>query len=114
MAVRTDEGVRINHTIFFDDTLSQILKINLMANAYAWGDDFESLECLHAPLHQLVALSVALEFNLHVLTQRIGNIGKLGLHRVIHHQMNRHHWLNSLGIRATFFRLTAHSSQVGQ
>ncbi|MNY18483.1 hypothetical protein D3C86_1518630 [compost metagenome] len=68
MAVCSYKGVRIDHAIIFNYALSQIFKVDLMANTYARRNNFESLKCLHAPLHQLIALSVALEFNLHVLT----------------------------------------------
>jgi hypothetical protein len=49
----------------------QVLEVDLVHDAEAGRHDAEGVEGLHAPLHELVALLVALELELHVQVERV-------------------------------------------
>jgi hypothetical protein len=49
----------------------QVLEVDLVHDAEARRHDAEGVEGLHAPLHELVALAVALELQLHVQVERV-------------------------------------------
>ena len=49
----------------------QVLQVDLVHDAEARRHDAEGVERLHAPLHELVALAVALELELHVEVERV-------------------------------------------
>jgi len=74
----------------------------------------KGVEGLHAPLHELVPLAVAVELQLHVQVQRVRRAVVVHRHRVVHHQVHRHQRLDALGILAQSLRHAAHGSQVGQ
>jgi hypothetical protein len=49
----------------------QVFEVDLVHDADARRHHAEGVEGLHAPLHELVALAVALELELHVQVQRV-------------------------------------------
>ena len=49
----------------------QVFEVDLVHDADARRHDLEGVEGLHAPLHELVALAVALELQLHVEVERV-------------------------------------------
>ncbi len=85
-----------------------------MHDADARRHDLEGVESLHAPFHELVALLVALEFQLHVEVERVLAAVVVDLHRVIHHQVDRHQRLDHLGLLAHLRRHTAHCGEVAE
>ena len=92
----------------------QILEVDLVHDADARGHDLEGVEGLHAPFHELVALTVARELQLHVQIQRRHVAIVVDHHRVVDHQVHRHQRLDALGILAQIGRNVAHGCQVGQ
>ena len=78
------------------------------------GHDLEGIEGLHAPLHELVAFLVALEFERHVLLERLGGAEIVDLHRMVHHQVHRYQRLDQLRVLAHLLRNRAHCSQIGE
>ncbi|KAG1259253.1 hypothetical protein G6F65_015351 [Rhizopus arrhizus] len=68
----------------------QVLQVDLVDDAEARRHDAEGVERLHAPLHELVALLVALEFQLHVQVQRILGAEIIDHDRVVNDQVHRH------------------------
>jgi hypothetical protein len=74
----------------------------------------EGVEGLHAPLHELVALVVALELQLHVQVERLGRAVVVDHHRVVDHQVDGHQRLDGLGRLAQLGGHAAHGGQVGQ
>ena len=63
-------------------------------------DDAEGVERLHAPLHELVALEVALELELHVEVERVLRAEVVDHHRVVDDQVDRHQRLDRLRVLA--------------
>ena len=94
--------------------LGQVFQIDLMHDADAGRDYFESVEGLHAPFEELVTLAVALEFHVHVPRQRVARAGEIHLHGMVHHQVHRHQRLDDFGIPAQLDRRRAHGGQVHQ
>ena len=92
----------------------QILEIDLMHDADAGRHDLERIEGLHAPLHEFVALCVALEFDLHVEVQCIPGAVVIDLNRVIDDQVDRHQRLDDLWILADAMSDAAHRGQVAE
>jgi hypothetical protein len=92
----------------------QVFQVHLVDDAEARGHDAEGVERLHAPLHELVALLVALEFQLHVQVQRILGAEVVDHDGVVHHQVHRHQGLDALGALAHLVGHRAHGGDVGQ
>jgi len=66
MRVRSDNGVVIEETILLHDDACKVLKIDLMDNTGAWGNNLEVVEGFGAPLKELEALLISLELHLFV------------------------------------------------
>src|SRR5207247_5376847 len=60
----------------------QVLEVDLVHDADARRHHLEGVESLHAPFHELVALLVALEFELLVQVERVFRAVVIDLHRV--------------------------------
>ena len=95
----------------------QVFEVHLVHDAEAGRHDAEGLEGLHAPLHELVALAVALELELHVQVERIRAAVVVDHDRVIDHQVHRHQRLDRspglLPSRAATLRIAARSASKG-
>ena len=78
------------------------------------GHDLEGVEGLHAPLHELVALVVARELELHVEVERVRPAVVVDLHRVVDHQVHGHQRLDHLRVLAHLRGHAAHGGEVGQ
>ena len=96
------------------DAAREVLEIHLVHDAEARRHHAEGIEGLHAPLHELVALVVALELQLHVQVERLGRAVVVDHHRVIDHQVDGHQRLDGLGRLAQLGGHAAHGGQVGQ
>jgi hypothetical protein len=92
----------------------QVFKVDLVHDAEARRHHAEGVEGLHAPLHELVALAVALELQLHVEVERILLAVVVDHDGVVDHQVDRHQRLDALGFLPSFERHAAHGGQVGQ
>ena len=115
MAVRADERVGIADTLGrLVHAGRQVLEIHLVDDADAGRHDLERVERLHAPLHELVALLVALELELHVEVERVLRAVVVDLYRVIDHQIDRHERLDHLRVLAHLGRRAAHRGEVAQ
>ena len=77
-------------------------------------DDFEGIESLHSPFQKLIARAVALEFDLHVLPQRIRRARDVNLHRVVDDQINRNQRLDNLRVLAQARHGRTHRGQIDQ
>jgi hypothetical protein len=96
------------------DAAGEVFEVHLMDDAEARRHHAEGVERLHAPLHELVALVVALEFELHVQVERLGRAVVVDHHRVVHDQVHRHQRLDGLGRLAELLRHAAHGREVGE
>ncbi|MCY1227248.1 hypothetical protein D9M72_395120 [compost metagenome] len=114
MGVSADQGVRVVDAVLLVHATGQVFQVDLVHDAEARLHHAEGIERLHAPLHELVALVVALEFQLHVQVQRLLFAEMVDLHRVVDHQVHRHQWLDLLGVLAHLLGDVAHRGQVGQ
>jgi hypothetical protein len=83
-------------------------------DADARRHDLERVERLHAPLHELVALVIALEFQLHVQIQRVLLAEVIDLHRVIDDEIHRNQRLDRLRVLARALSDAAHCRDVGE
>ena len=70
VAVSAHQGVGVIDVLaghrFVVHAAREIFQVDLVNNADAGRDDLEGIEGLHAPLHELIALLVALELQFHV------------------------------------------------
>ena len=86
----------------------QVFEVDLVHDADAGRDDLEGVECLHAPLHELIAFLVALELQFHVQVECIGRTEVIDHDRVVDHKIDRYQRFNALGIAAHCFCDIAH------
>jgi hypothetical protein len=95
----------------------QMFEVDLVHDAHAGRHDAEGVESLHAPLHELIALVVALELPAHVLLQRLRRAVVVNLHRMIDDQIDRHQRLDAARIvprwPAPAWRIAARSQSSG-
>ena len=85
-----------------------------MDDADAGRHDLERVERLHPPLHELVALGVALELELHVEVERVGAAVVVDHHRMVDDEVDRHERLDRLRVPAHVGGDVAHRGEVGQ
>ena len=115
VAVGADQRVRVVHPVSGHvHAAREVFEVHLMHDADTGRHDLECFEGLHAPFHELVALLVPLEFQLHVEVECILGAVVVDLHRVVHHQVDRHQRLDDLGVLAHLVRHAAHRGEVGQ
>ncbi len=101
VGVGADEGVRIEDAVFFQHALGEVFEVHLMDDADAGRDDLEGVEGLFAPLEELVAFAVAVEFEVEVAGERVAGAGEIDLHRVVHDEIDGDE-------RLDHFRVLAH------
>ena len=92
----------------------QVLEVDLMADADAGRHDLEGVERLHSPFHELVALDVTFELELHVQIERVRSARIIDHHRVIDNQIDRHQRLDRLRILAHVCGDVAHCGQIAE
>ena len=115
VAVGADQRVGVVHAVpRLVHAAREVLEVDLVHDADARRHDLERVERLHAPLHELVALLVALELQPHVEVERVLRSVVVDLHRVVDHQVDRHQRLDKLGVVAHLVRHAAHRGEVGE
>lgn len=118
VAVRADEGVRVVQGVaavrLLVDAAREVFQVHLVDDAHARRHDLERVERLHAPLHELVALVVALEFQLHVQVERVLLAEVVDLHRVVDDEIDRDQRLDLLRVLARALGDAAHGRDVGE
>ena len=78
--IGTDQGVGIVKAVFVMHATRQVLQVDLVHDAKARWHNAKSVERLHAPLHELVALVIALKFQFHVQIECIFFAEVINLH----------------------------------
>jgi hypothetical protein len=96
------------------DAAREVLEVDLVDDAEPGRNDAEGVERLHPPLHELVALEVALELELHVEVERVLGAEVVDHHRVVDDEVDRHQRLDRLRILAEPRRDAAHRREVGE
>ena len=108
------QGVGIEDAVFLQDSAPEEFEVDLVADAESRRHDPQSVERLRPPLEELVALAIAAELHVHVELQCVRLAVMVDLHGVIDHQVDRHHRLNPLDVRATPGHRRAHRSEVDE
>ena len=85
-----------------------------MHDADARRHDAERGERLHPPLHELVALAVARELELHVEVERVLRAVVIDHHRVVDDEVDGHQRLDHLRVLAHVVGDVAHRREVGE
>jgi hypothetical protein len=114
VAVGAHQGVGVIQAALQVHAARQVFQIHLVHDAKARRHDAKGVKGLHAPFHELVALAVALEFELHVEVQRVLRAVVVDHHRVVHHQVHRHQRLDAFGVLAQALGHAAHRREIGQ
>ena len=114
--VGADQGVRVSPEDSVDlarhDHASQVLDVDLVDDAHAWRHDLEVFECGLSPAQELVALTVALVFDVHVQFDGVGGAEAVDLHRVVDDQLGRSQRVHLIRAAAEFDDLLAHGGEV--
>ena len=92
--------------------LAEIFQVHLVADAGARRHHAEIVERLLAPAQEAVAFVVTLEFDLHVLLQRIRPGIEIDLHRVVDHQVHRDQRVDLFRAAAKPGNAVAHRCQI--
>ena len=113
VGVGTYEGVWVEEAIFGGKhALCEVLEVYLVDDTNAWWDDAECVKGLHPPLHELVALCVALEFNFHVAAESFRALGHIDLDGVVYDEVNGNKWFDDAGVFAERIDCAAHRRHV--
>jgi len=114
VAVGANQGIGVIESVFLVNTAREILEIYLMHDADARRHHPEGVERLHGPLHEGVALLVALELELHVEVERILDPVVVDLDGMVHDEIDRHERLDHLGVLAEPVRDAPHRGEIGE
>ena len=94
------------------DGLGEVFEVDLVADAGAGRHDTEIVEGLLAPFQELVALGVALVFELDVLGEGLGRAELVDDDRVVDDEVDRHQRIDLLGVAAQRLDAVAHRGEV--
>ena len=87
VGVSANAGVRIGNVAVRHDNSGKGLNIDLVHNAGAWRHHFETVQSGLPPAQELVALAVALVFQVDIAASRIVGAEEIGNHGVIDDQL---------------------------
>ena len=91
---------------------ADMLEVDLVADAGARRHRVEVVEAFRAPLEEVVALEVALVFDLDVLLERLGVAELVDHHRMVDHQVHRDQRVDLRGVAAELGDRVAHRREV--
>jgi hypothetical protein len=116
VAVGADAGVGIGTScrpgLAGPHRLREVFEVDLVADAGARGHGVEVVERLGAPLEEVVALAVALVFDLDVLFERLGVAEFVDHDRVVDDQVDGHQRVDLAGVAAQLGDRVAHRGKV--
>ncbi len=98
--------------LFMPDSLTQIFKVNLMADAGAGRHDAELVEGFLPPTQENVTLVVALHLKTDVFAKRIVVAKAINGDRVVDYQIHRRKRIHARHIAAETFNRLAHRRQI--
>ena len=90
MRIGADQRVRVVDAVFRQQARREELEIDLVQDAEARRDQADAVVGLRRPFDEAEALEVALDFELHVLAQRIRGAVVIYGKRVIERHVDRH------------------------
>ena len=114
VAVGADERVRIVDAVLLVHAAREVFEVHLVDDADARRHDLERVERLHPPFHELVALGVALELELHVEIERVRAAVVVDHHRMVDDEVDRDERLDRLRVLAHVGGDVAHRGEVGE
>ena len=112
VAVGAHAGVGVGDPVALHHHAGQVLDVDLVHDAGARRHHLEVVERALAPAQELVALAVALVFDLDVALERVRGPEQVGDHRVVDHQVGRRQRIDLVGIAAEVADRLAHGGQV--
>ncbi len=112
VAVGADERVRVGLAVAGHHDPGQVLDVDLVHDAGARRHDLELVERGLAPAQELVALAVALVFEIHVALERVRAAEHVGDDGVVDHQFGRGERVDLVRVAAKFGDGLAHGGQV--
>ena len=110
--VGADTGVRVGHAVALHHDAGQVFDVDLVHDAGTRRHHLEILEGALPPTQKLVALAVALVFDLDVALEGVGAAEKIRDHRVIDHQVGRRQRIDLVGVAAQIPDGLPHGGQV--
>jgi len=112
---RVGVGEKRSVGLFFGkNTTGEVLEVNLVNDADAWGDDAEGLESLLTPLKEFVAFAVTFKFVLHVEHEGLFGAVDVDLDGVIDDEINGDERFNELRIFFESGNGIAHSGEINE
>lgn len=110
--ISANNGVRVEQVVALHNNAGEVLKVNLMDDTRAWGHDAEVVEGLGAPLEELEALTVTVEFHLLVELSGIERASLVDLNRMINDEIDGAQGVDLLGVATDALHAVSHGSQV--
>jgi hypothetical protein len=110
--VGPDQRVGIGRAVASEDDTGQVFNVDLVDDPRAGWDDLEVVERPLAPAQELVALVVALVFELDVAGERVRRAEQVGDDRVVDHQLGRGERVDPGGVAAEVAHGLAHGGEV--
>ena len=114
VGIRADEGVGVVDSVFFKHAFGKVFEIDLMDDADARGHDLEGIEGLFAPFEELVALAVAVEFEVEVAREGVARTRKVDLDAMVDDEVDRHEGFDHSGVAAHGMDCRAHGCEVDE
>ncbi len=105
-------GIREARRVAEDD-LREVLEVHLVADAAIRREHAQRLERLLGPTQERVALAVALELELRVPGERVGDSGEVGDDRVIDHEIDGNARFDAARVAAEPCDGVAHGGEIG-
>src|SRR6185437_14815675 len=112
VAVGADAGVRVGDRVAVHHHAGQVFDVDLVHDAGAGRHHLEVVERALTPAQELVALAVALVFDLDVALERVRGPEEVGDHRVVDDQVGGRQRVDLVGISAEVADRLAHGGQV--
>ena len=112
--VGADGGVGIVDPFFFPDAARQVFQIDLVADAVARRYHADAVKGLFGPLEEGVTLAVALEFDFHVLAQRVFGVADVDDDGVIDDEIYRNQRFDPGRFEVLALGFSAHRGEIVQ
>ena len=110
--VRIGEGSGAASVGFRQDDMREILQVDLVDDAGRRRHDPKTVQGLLPPAQKLIALAVALEFELRVLCECGTRSETIDLNGVVDDEVDRDQWVDGGGVTTQLVNRVAHSCQI--
>ena len=106
------EGLGNSVDVFGVSDFREVLDVHLVNDSRSRGNHLEVVERCLAPTEELIALAIALVFNINVALKRIGLTKQIRNHRVVDNELCRRQGVDLRGVSSEIDDGFAHGSQV--